>query len=71
MKPATTGIVLGVIGIVGLVVVYSLRPPSGFGDALMMMAQGKEFFISEPYYQLLLGACVVLTGFGAVKLLKG
>ena len=44
------GIVLLVVGIVGLIFVYSLRPPSGFGDALMMAVQGRNFYLKEPVY---------------------
>jgi hypothetical protein len=51
MKIDTTGLVVLLIGVIGLVVVYSLRPPSGVGEALVMLSQGRESFIKEPLYQ--------------------
>ena len=41
MNKTAIGIVLLVFGVIGLVAVYSMRPPSGFGDALMMIGQGR------------------------------
>ena len=49
MNTQTVGIVMLVVGIIGLVGVYSMRPPSGFGEALMMMGQGRQFFIRAPW----------------------
>lgn len=54
MSKSGVGIVLLVIGVLVLVAVYSMRPPSGFGEALMMMGQGRKVFIKEPLYQILM-----------------
>lgn len=61
----STAVVLLVLGVVGLVVVYSMRPPEGFMDALGMLAQGKQQFIHPPFYQLLMavsGFCALAGG---------
>lgn len=58
------------VGTVGLVGVYSLRPPTGFGDALMKAAQGQEFFLKEPVYYLGLIMFGLLLVFGVVRVLR-
>jgi hypothetical protein len=55
MSKATLGAIQTVVGILGLAVVYSVRPPSGFGEALMMLGQGKHQYIKEPLYEILFG----------------
>ena len=65
------GIILLVIGGIGLIFVYSLRPPSGFGDALMMMGQGKEFFLKEPVYITLMALSGIISLFGVIYIVKG
>lgn len=65
------GIILLVIGGIGLIFVYSLRPPSGFGDALMMMGQGKEFFLKEPVYLTLMALSGIISLFGVIYIVKG
>jgi hypothetical protein len=57
-------------GIVALIVVYSFRPPSDVGDAFMMMGQGREFFIEEPLYQLLMGGAIAAVAFGVISLVR-
>ena len=64
MNKKTKGIVSAVVGVIALAVVYSMRPPSGFGDAVMMMAQGKNYFIKEPLYQILFGISAIVSGYG-------
>lgn len=71
MNTKTLGIIMLIIGVIGLVGVYSLRPPSGFGEALMMMGQGRQFFIKEPLYQILLVVFVIISVFGLLKIVKG
>jgi hypothetical protein len=70
MPKKTTGIILLIVGIVGLVVVYSLKPPSGFGEALMILGEGRQYYLKEPWYQLFLIASVVIGGFGAFRIFK-
>lgn len=68
--PAKKGIVLVVVGILGLIFVYSLRPPSGFGEALMMLGQGREFYLREPVYLTLMALFGVILVFGVVGIVK-
>jgi hypothetical protein len=70
MNTKTVGTVMLVIGIIGVVGVYSMRPPSGFGEALMMMGQGRQFFIREPLYQILLAVSALVAVFGFLKIMK-
>lgn len=70
MTTSAVGKILIAVGIVGLIIVYSFRPPSDLGDAFMMMGQGRDFFIKEPWYQMLIGLSVVSVGFGVLKLVK-
>ena len=70
MSKRVWGIVLLLTGVVGALVVYAFRPPSGFGEALMMLGQGREFVISDPYYGIFM-LLFVLTGvWGFVKLIR-
>jgi hypothetical protein len=59
------------IGVVGLVLTYSNRPPSGFGDAFMMWASGRESYLNEPTYFLLMACFGVMAFLGAVEVVKG
>ncbi len=70
MNTKTTGIVMLIVGIIGLVGVYSIRPPSGFGEALMMMGQGRQFFIREPLYQILMAVSAIVSVLGVLKIIK-
>lgn len=70
MNTKTGGTVMLVIGIIGLVAVYSMRPPSGFGEAIMMMGQGRQSFIREPLYQILLAASAIVAVFGFLRIIK-
>lgn len=70
MEKKTIGVILLIVGILGLVVVYSMRPPSGFGEALMMLGEGRQYYIKEPWYQLLLIVSFVISGFGAYRIFK-
>ena len=71
MDTKTVGIVMLVVGVIGLVGVYSMRPPSGFGDAIMMMGQGRQHFIREPLYNILLAVFGIISFFGVLKIVKG
>ena len=65
-----TGWVLLIIGVVGLIVVYSYRPPSGIGQAFMRLAQGQNFHFKEPVYEILLALFGIVSIFGIVKVAK-
>ena len=65
----TVGIVMLVIGVIGLVGVYSVRPPSGFGDAIMMMGQGRGC-IRDPFYQIFMAVFGLISFFGVLKIVK-
>lgn len=64
------GIVLLLVGAVGAIVVYSFRPPAGFGEALMMLGQGRDFVIADPYYGIFMLFFVLLGVWGFVKLIR-
>jgi hypothetical protein len=64
------GVILLLVGVLGMVVVYSMRPPSGFGEAFMMLSRGKQNFIADPYYGILMVLCVLSGVWGVVKLIK-
>ncbi|MEX2402235.1 MAG: hypothetical protein WD423_15800, partial [Rhodothermales bacterium] len=57
-----------VIGVIGLAVVYSFRPPSGLGDALTMMGQGRDFYFEEPVYFALMVLSGIVSLFGVVSI---
>jgi len=64
------GIILSVIGVIGLAVVYSYRPPTGITEAFMMMGQGKDWFLKEPIYITLMAIFGLLTFFGLLMSAK-
>jgi len=64
MNKKTKGVVLAVVGVIALAIVYSMRPPSGFGDAVLMMTQGRNSYIKEPLYQILFGISALVSGYG-------
>lgn len=67
----TAGIILLIVGVIGLVAVYSMRPPSGLGDALMMLGQGRDHFIKEPFYQIFMAASFLISLSGIIHIFKG
>ena len=66
MNKTAIGIILLVVGVIGLVAVYSMPPLSGFGDALMMIGQGRQSFIKEPLYQIFLAISCLVSLFGLI-----
>ena len=60
MDKKLTGWLLLVGGVIGLFVVYSMRPPHGLGDAYHMVVSGRDNYIKEPLYSWL-----VIGGFAA------
>ena len=71
MNKTGVGIVLLAIGVIVLVAVYSMRPPSGFGEALMMMGQGRKSYIREPLYQILMAIGGLLSLGGIIQIVAG
>ena len=65
-----TGWVMLIIGLVGLIAVYSYRPPSGIGQAFIMLAQGQNFHFKSPAYEILLAIFGIISIFGIVKVVK-
>ncbi|MFC1888890.1 hypothetical protein ACFL4G_03950 [Thermodesulfobacteriota bacterium] len=65
------GIGLLIVGVLGLIGVYSIRPPSGFGEALLMVGQGKDFYLKEPLYLILMAISGLITVFGLILTVKG
>ncbi|MCL6106184.1 MAG: hypothetical protein M1309_02385 [Actinobacteria bacterium] len=64
------GVILLVIGAIGLIAVYSVRPPSGLGDELMMVEQGRNFYLKEPVYLSLMALSGVILFFGVISIFK-
>lgn len=58
------------LGVIGLIVGWSLRPPSGFGDAMMMMGQGRDFFLKEPIFLGVMAVSGLIAVFGLADMLK-
>jgi hypothetical protein len=58
------------VGVVGLIVVYSMRPPDGIMDALGMLVQGKQRYIHAPLYQLLMALFAFLALAGGIVVLR-
>jgi hypothetical protein len=59
-----------IIGIAGMALVYSQRPPSGFGDALMMMGSGRQWYLKEPFFLAGMAIFALLAIFGLLEVLK-
>jgi hypothetical protein len=70
MNKNVAGWVLLVGGVIGLFVVYTLRPPQGVGDAFHMAISGKQDYIKEPLYSWLLIACFAAAVVGAAILAR-
>jgi hypothetical protein len=73
------GIVLLIVGIIGLVKVYSLRPVSldgdhevSAGEAMYMSAVlGRDNWIREPQYQIYLALSGVISVIGVIQIVRG
>ena len=65
-----TGWILLIVGVVGLIVVYTYRPPSGIGQAFLRLTQGQNFFFKEPLYEILLGLFGIVSILGIVNVVK-
>jgi len=70
MTNMTKGVILLIVGVVALIAVYSVRPPSGLGDALMLMGQGRDFFLKGPVYLGLMAISGIISVFGLVFIVK-
>jgi hypothetical protein len=70
MKGSAGSYVMIALGVIGLVLVYSFRPPSGIGDAFSRLAAGQEYFLKEPVYYLGLIGFGLLLVFGVVKAIR-
>jgi len=69
MDNQTKGIALIVVALVIAVTVYALRPPSGFGDAMMRVSQNPNaLFLKPPVYYAGLVVAAIIAVFGLVKL---
>lgn len=71
MSKVGLGISLLVIGVIGLVAVYSMRPPSGFGEALMMLGQGRRNYIREPLYEIFMALAGLASLAGIIQIVAG
>ncbi|MEQ1574333.1 MAG: hypothetical protein ABMA15_04845 [Vicinamibacterales bacterium] len=71
MSKRLVGTCLTIVGLVCLAGVHAMRPPSGFMEALMMLGQGKQTFIREPLYQILLAGSALMSLGGIVLIVSG
>jgi hypothetical protein len=65
-----SGLILLAIGVVGLFLVYSHRPPRGFMEAMGMMMEGRQKYLKSPLYEIGLGVFGILSVFGAFRSFK-
>lgn len=70
-KKVAIGVFLLAAGVAGLFIVHSMKPPSGLGEVLGMLGQGRLSYIREPYYQIFLAAAGLITLAGLVQVVKG
>lgn len=68
-------IIIGVILIIGGLFfaagVYSMRPPENLGEVFDMMIQGRDRYIKEPAYQIMLVGSLLVSALGAYLVFKG
>ncbi len=64
------GVIMLSIGVVALIAVYTMRPPSGLGDAIMMMGQGRQTYLKEPVYFGLMAISGIIAILGIVSIMK-
>lgn len=60
-----------IIGVMGVASTYAYRPPSGVIEALGMLLQGREFYLTEPMFLGLMAVFVIVTLSGVVALIRG
>lgn len=60
-----------IIGIIGMILTYSFRPPQGLGDAIGMLAQGRNFYLREPVFLALMAFFGLLALFGFISMVRG
>ena len=70
-KKVLIGVFLLVAGVAGLFIVHSMKPPSGIGEVLGMLRQGRLSYIREPYYQVFLATAGTIALVGIVQVVKG
>lgn len=58
------------IGIIGMIVTWAYRPPSGLGDAIMMMGEGQSFYLKEPVFLGLMAAFGLIALFGLIAMIR-
>ena len=59
-----------IIGVIGMIITYHYRPPSGIGDAFGMLLNGRDFYLKEPVFLALMSVFGLLTFFGMVAVIK-
>lgn len=58
-----------IIGVIGLVGAWALRPPRGIGDAISIMATGR-YYVNEPVFLAMIAIFGLLTVFGFIEVIK-
>ena len=71
MSKTGKGVILLAVGIIGLIVVYSFRPPSGFGELLIRAGSGRDFFLHEPVYLTFMAIATLTSLVGGIFLFQG
>ena len=59
-----------IIGVIGMVITYHYRPPSGIGDAFGMLLNGRNIYLKEPVFLALITVFGLLTLFGLAAVIK-
>jgi hypothetical protein len=70
MEKNIAGWFLMIGGLICLFIIYTMRPPQGFGDAFNMLISGKQNYIREPLYSWLLIIFFAATILGGALLLR-
>lgn len=60
-----------IIGVIGMILTYSYRPPQGLGDAVGMLIQGRNFYLNEPAFLALMALFCLLVLFGFISMVRG
>ena len=60
-----------IIGVIGMILTYSYRPPQGIGDAVGMLVQGRKFYLREPAFLGLMALFGLLALFGFISMVRG
>lgn len=59
-----------IVGVFGMALTYHFRPPSGLVDAFGMLLNGRNFYLKEPVFLMLMAAFGLLALFGLIAVIR-